>query len=186
MRLERLRDLHRKRADTAARAVDEDALSGPHAAVVAQALQGSQRRDTDCAGLDERHTRGLLQEAALGAGRVFRPRACPHAEHFIARPQGCDVLADGLDHSGEVDAADGLRRLAEELPDHTDDGRAVHDVVIGGVYRGCTHLHENAIVGDRGRVDLAKVQHVGRSGTFLHQRFHLPSCRILERVANQT
>jgi hypothetical protein len=173
VRPQRLRDLHRKRANTAARAVDEDALSGPHLAVVAQALQGSQCRDADCAGLDEREPRGLRQEAALGAGRVLRPRACPHAEDLIARPQVRDVLAYGLDHSGDVHAADGARpRLAEQLPDHADDQRTVHHVVIGCVHRSCVYSHEHTIVGDGRRAYFPKVQHVGRSGALLDHRLH--------------
>ena len=113
-RPERLRDLHRKRSDTATRAVNEDALAGPHVAVVTEALQRGQCGDTDSAGLDERKPSGLQQQAALGAGRVLRPRACPHTEHLIARPERPDVLADGLYDAGDVHASDGGRpRLAE-------------------------------------------------------------------------
>jgi hypothetical protein len=177
VRSQRLRDLDRKRADTAPRAVDEDALSGPHLAVVAQTLQSSQCRAADGAGLDEREPRWLRQEAALGARRVLGPRACPRAEHLIALPQVRNVPAYGLDHSGDVHAADTVRtRLAEQLPEHTDDQRTAHHMVVGCIHRGCVHLDDDMIVGGDGRLDLPKVQHVGRSGALLHQRFHPGFC----------
>jgi len=176
MRLQGLRDLHRKCPDTAARAVNENALSGPKLAVVAQALQRRYRRHTDSAGLDERESRGFRQETTLGAGRVLGPRAGPNAENLVARLQGGDVFADGFHYSSDVRAANAVRRrLAEQRADDPDDPRTVNDVIVGCVYRGCVHLHQHSTIGNGGYGNLPEVQDIGRAEAVLYQRFHAES-----------
>ena len=110
-----LGDLHGECADAARCAVDQHLLSRLDAAMVAQALQRGELprrpRQPACskvtlAGLSATPRR-LANDDVLGEGAV---RA---AEHFIAGLEARDVLADGFDRAGEVDADASVLRRAE-------------------------------------------------------------------------
>ena len=72
MRAHRLRDLHRERADTAARAVDEHALSWLDLRVVAKTLERGAPRDAERRGLLERQVARLQKQPILTGSHVLR------------------------------------------------------------------------------------------------------------------
>ena len=82
--------------------------------MVAQALQRRERSDAHGGRLLEAHV-GRLQGDASGLAdrHVFRDRAVRAAEYFVAGLEARDVLADGLDRAGEVDADARVLRRAE-------------------------------------------------------------------------
>ncbi len=158
MRAQGLRDLDRERADAAARAVDEDALSRHEMAMVAKALQRRGRRDAHRRGLREGQLLRLPHEATLERRRPLGERATAKAEDLVARPESGHVLPDRLDDAGEVRAADGIVLLAHQLRDDREEEPAVDRVPVQRVDRGRAHPDEHAVVVDRGLLDLSQVQ----------------------------
>ena len=110
-----LGDLHGERADAAGRAVDQHLLSRLDLALVAQALQCGDRRDRHGRSLLERHVGGLQRDARGSRARRRTRRHAPSAPPNTSSPglKLRDVLADGFDGAGEVDADARVLRRAE-------------------------------------------------------------------------
>jgi hypothetical protein len=142
------RELHRDRADTTCRAVDQHRLPRREPAVVEQALPRGQPRDRQCGGLcvvDVRRERSEvagLHRGVLGQRAVAGPVG--EAEHPLADGEtGRSVAEFGDDarqfvsgHTrGPVAARTVLPRPRPvELPGREPRGmHAHHDVVLGGV-----------------------------------------------------
>lgn len=87
---------------TAGRAVDQDLLTRPQPARVAQAVQGGdsgcrrRRRFLEC------QVRRLARQLVLAGARVLRARTLAGAEHLVADLEGGDIGAHGLDPSRDV------------------------------------------------------------------------------------
>ena len=96
--------------------------------------------------------------AALANDDVLRDRAVRAAEHFVARLEARDALADGFDRAGEVDADARVLRRAEAGRQSHDVRRAAHGVPVDRVQRGGVHLHEQLIVRGRRLGDLFELR----------------------------
>src|SRR5439155_5015383 len=113
LRAECLRDLHRERAHTARRAVDQDLLPGVNLPLVAKTLQRSECRHRYRRRLLERDV-GRFQHDAISSRRhVLRECARSPAEDLVAWLELRHALADRLDGPSEIDAKPCLLRLAQ-------------------------------------------------------------------------
>ena len=129
MRTERPRDLDGERADPAARSVHEDAAARPDPTLVAQPLQGRDRRHRDGGRLLERQVGRLVDEPLLPHDHPLGERADGHPEHLVARPELRDPGPDRLDDACHVRPeavvpglgqpvrdADEVRQAAQRVP----------------------------------------------------------------------
>ena len=166
----RLRELHRERSHGAARAVDQDLLSGLYPSLVPNGLHRQRSGRRDCSGLLESEADGLPFEPRLRNRRVLGERATvtPQVgdealpEDLITRPEPCHVPADRLDDPGQIRAGDAALRRAHPGPhDPEDVGHAAHHVPDIRVHRCRAHPNEHPIVPDRWPVDVAQLQDVG-------------------------
>jgi hypothetical protein len=110
---ERLRQLDGERAHASSRADDQDSLTGPDLAVVANGLEGRVAGDGDGCGLLEAEVGGLGREPVLSSARVLGERAAAGAEYPVPLPEPGHVPADGLDAPSQVVAEHRVPRRAE-------------------------------------------------------------------------
>jgi hypothetical protein len=112
-------------------------------ALVAQPLQCSDRGNRHGCGLLERDVRRLQRDcAALANHDVLRNGAACAPEHFVARLVLRDVLADGFDRAGEIDADAYIVRRADARRQSHDVRRAAHGVPVDRVEPCGMHFHE--------------------------------------------
>jgi hypothetical protein len=123
--------LHRERADASSCADDQDPLAGLDSALVANSLQRGAGRDRNNGGFFEGQVRRFVGEGVWARGGVLDEGAITGAEHFVARLETWDIVADRLDDAGDVHAAD---VFAEPAPDESHQVRqAGHEVPHAGI-----------------------------------------------------
>src|SRR5829696_8842862 len=105
MRAERLCDLHRERANAAARTVDEDSLPGLDTGLVAQALERRDPSHRQRGGLLKRQPRRLCGQAVLLRARVLGERAGCDAEYRIAGLEASHVPSNRFYRARDVHAS---------------------------------------------------------------------------------
>jgi hypothetical protein len=110
-------------------------------------------------------------EAVFPRARVFGECTGRCAEHLIAGLEARDVPADRLDSARDVHATDGDSRPAQ-AEEHAAGERHVDEVRIEGIDGRRVHPNEHTVIRDRGHVDLAQLENVGRPVTFLDDRSH--------------
>src|SRR5215211_1607413 len=159
LRSERPGDLHGERAHAARRAVDQHLLPRLDLPLVAEALQGGERRDGHGRRLLEREAGGLRRDSDANV-HVLGEGSGPAAEDLVTGPELRDVLADRFHRPREVDAEPALPRLAEPDLRACDVRRAGHAVPVGGVDRGRADSHQHAVVGELRLVDLPELEDV--------------------------
>ena len=102
---ERLGDLHRERAHASRRAVDQDLLSRLDLALVAQTLQGGDRRDGNGGRLLKGDVGRFQRDGAIRANtHILGEGAVPPAEYLVARLELRHVPADCFDRARIVNA----------------------------------------------------------------------------------
>ena len=156
---ERLCDLHRKSADTAARTVNEDALPGLDTCRVAKTLERRDPCHRQRGRLLKRQPRRLGSQPVFLRARVLGERAGCDPEHRIAPLEASDVPANRLDGAREVHATHGDSR-AGQAEEHAGDERHVNEVRVEGVDGGRMHPNEYAVIRDSWQPDLAQLQNV--------------------------
>ena len=167
-----LRDLHGVRADASRRAVDEDLLPGLNVPLVAQALQGRQRRDPGRSRLLERHVLRLRGQRRLGGARLLGKGPAAHAEHRIARLETPHVPADRFDLAGHVDAEPRVPGPARPGHQAKQIRLAPHEVPVVGIDRRGTDSDQDLIVPGARRLGLFTPQNVGWTVTVIDDRSH--------------
>ncbi len=85
--------------------VDKNSLSGLDLCLVTQTLQGGGCCHRSRCRLLERQTLKFWRQAILLSDGVLGERSGRRPKYLVARFESDDVLADGLDHAGEVDAS---------------------------------------------------------------------------------
>jgi len=98
------------------RADDQDALTGSNLPLVANGLEGGVARDGDGRCLLEGEVRRLGREPVRAGACVLGERASAGAEYLVAWLKLGHLLADRLDASGDVEAANGVLGRASPKP----------------------------------------------------------------------
>ena len=170
---ERLGDLHREGPDSSGRADDQHLLPGRDLPAVAHGLQRGEGRDGRGGGLLEGEVGRLGRELVRPADGVLGEGSLGDAVDVVARFQGGDVLADGLDPSGDLTAPYSVFRDTQPVARQPDRvGQAGHDVPDAPVHTGGMHPQQH-LVGARLRpVDLLEPQDVGLAVDVLDDRLH--------------
>ena len=121
--------------------------------MVAEGLQGGDGGDGHGGGLlvgqVRRHPRELVRSrrGVLGERGVARP------EHRVAGLKRGNLLADGVDGSGELRAESGGLGSAQAVAGHADQvGQPGHDVPRAPVQAGRADAHEHLLITDRGQL----------------------------------
>src|SRR5438876_1956230 len=99
----RLGDLHGEGSYTSGRAVDQNLLPGLNLSL-AQALQRGKSGQRNRGGLLKRNVQRLDDQGSFGSNCILGQRAPTDAEHFVARFELRDVLADRFHLAGNVTA----------------------------------------------------------------------------------
>jgi hypothetical protein len=164
-------DLHREGSHAASSPIDQDSLACLDPRFVAETLQRGQARDVESGRLLGRQRRGLRGQPVFSGRRVFREAAVAPSEDLVPRLEPRDLLPHGDHSAGKVDAADAILGCTEST-DADEVRRASRDVTVQGVDRRGVHLHEQALVSDARRGDLAKPENVRRAVPFLDDCLH--------------
>src|SRR5258708_16799422 len=104
MRTEGFGDLYGEGADASGGAVDQDSLSRLNMPLVTKTLQRSERRYGYGRGLFERDVLWLDDEYRLGSAQILGKGFFAQAEDGVAWFELGDVLADGFDLAGHINA----------------------------------------------------------------------------------
>jgi len=119
---------------------------------------------------------GLGREPVRSSACVLGEGAAAGAEHLVTRLEPGHVLADRLDASRHVIAADGVLGSAEpEARDAHQVRQPRHQVPDALVDPGRVHADEHVVIADHRRVDLPELQDVGRAVRVLDDRSHVVS-----------
>jgi hypothetical protein len=141
-------------------------------------LQRGAGRDGDDGGLFDGQVRRLVGEGVLAGAGVLGEGAMTGAEHFVARLEPPDSVADSPDDAGDVHAAD---LFAQPVPDESHQVRpAGHEVPYAGIEPAGADFDEYLVVlGGRGGY-VAQLQDVHFAVAFLHDGSHrvLPMSRF--------
>ena len=170
LRAERAGDLHRERADAAAGAGDEDALTGLDSALVADCLERRRAGDGDGRSLLEREVRRLAHEDAADGALGERARAQP--EHLVANAQVGLAGPHGVDHPGGIDAQAGHLRSPELAAEPDDERVGPNPAPVERVHRSRPHADPHAAFVRLRRRDLGEFQDLRRAVAPLHDRLH--------------
>src|SRR5262249_15285353 len=134
VRTERLRELHRKRADATRSAVDQDPLTCLDVPAVTQSLQRGLSRDRNRRGLLKGDVH-RLRDDRLARTDVFGEGAVAAAEDLVAGRQVRPLRTDPLHDAREVDPEDRLLRAAQPEQRANEIRLASHVVPVVWVHR---------------------------------------------------
>jgi hypothetical protein len=160
VRAERLGDLHRERANPAARTVNEHSLPGLQRCLVAQTLKRGDPCHRKCGGFLKRQPRRLCGQAVFLRARVLGERAWCDAEYRIAGLEARHVPSNRLDSARDVHAAHGDSRSGQ-AEEHARRQRHVNEVRIEGVDGRRVYPNEHAVIRDSRQRDLTQLENVG-------------------------
>src|SRR5260370_2574455 len=128
MRTEGFGDLYGEGADASGGAVDQDSLSRLNMPLVTKTLQRSERRYGYGRGLFERDVLWLDDEYRLGSAQILGKGSFAQAEDGVAWFELGDVLADGFDLAGHINAGSLDFWFAEAEQDPNNVWSAFHEV----------------------------------------------------------
>ena len=176
---ERLRDLHRERADPTCRADHQHTLSGLHLPDVSDRLESREARDRERRGLLEAEAGGLRDQLVPSGDRELCEGAFGDAHHLVAGLEARDRPADGLDGPRDVPAPHAAPDLAEPGHQAHEIRQSRHQVPhVRAAARG-VHPDEHLVLSDHGICDVAELQYVGGAEPVLDDALHrvLPPLR---------
>src|SRR5438552_511390 len=163
------RNLHRKRADTARSAVDQNFLPFLKFSVAAQALQRRNRRNRHRARFFEsdvprlEHNRPVVTNAD-----VFRKRAGFRAKHFVTWFERGYVFADRFNSASEVSTRSRESRFAQS--GNNASASRMHS--IQRIRPRRAHFDEDLIVCRSRLFDFFELQNFGRTVFTINNSFH--------------
>ena len=129
---------------------------------LAQALQGSERRDRNRGCLFERDTRRFWNDGAgLTRDDIVGECAGTPAEDFVAGLELRDFRADGLDGARVVDTQADFRGLAQPGPQAHEIRRAAHVVPVERIGGRRVNLDQDLVVAGHRLLDQLHLEHVG-------------------------
>src|SRR6266480_1822214 len=133
---ERLRDLHRERAYTSRRPVNQGLLPRLNLSLVAKSLQCRDAGDIDRSCLLEGQVNRLPRDGStLANTHILSKGPISPAKYLIARFELCDVLADRLNCPRVIDAQSCVLWFSQAHPHWTHDvGRAFNEVPVERIH----------------------------------------------------
>src|SRR5215211_935648 len=116
---------------------------------------------------------GLQDHSFFSNTYILRERACLPAVDFVARFKLPDVLAEGFDRSGEVDAESRGLRLTQPDSEAHDVRRAADEVPIVRIDGNGPDSNQELVVVRHRLGDVHNLEDIGRTVVAIDDRFHL-------------
>ena len=176
-----LRELDREGPDTTGRPGHEHMLTWLERTLVAQGLQRGEPGHGHGGRLFEREVGRFGREVLGPRGHELGERPSALSEDLVPGPELGDVLADRLDHAGEVDTCHRLLRSPQPLTRADHIRVAAQHVPVVRVHGGRLDADEDAVVAQGRLVDLAEFEDVRGSVSVVDDGLHRCRASVLVR-----
>src|SRR5262249_7189228 len=169
---QRLRDLHRERADASGCPIDQNLLPRTDLAVVAKALGCRERRDRSGGRVLVRDVRRLGHEGGFRRACVLRQRPATHPETVVPGLEWSASVPHGLDAPRHVPA--GTVPGPADAEEQPDDWRpALHQVPVERIERHRPDADQDLAIPGRRSVHVLEMERTGIAVAVTDDGFHL-------------